>query len=226
MRMVDGLVKSLDRLQTGLGSDRRGALEQAARDLLEDNQALLSLQEGERVDDFELPDGSGQPVRLSALSAHGPVVLTFYRGGWCNYCSSYLRTLDQALDGVREAGAGLVAISPQTPEHSATTADRLDLAYPVLSDTDNQVARRFGLVFRLPEAFRSAYEVLGIDLPRYNGTHSFELPIPATYVIARDNRIVYASADADYTKRPDPAAILAKLDALEKQASRESEVRA
>jgi peroxiredoxin len=224
--MVDGLVQSLDRLRPGFGSGRRGALEQAARDLLEDNQALLSLQEGERVEDFELPDASGRPVRLSELSARGPVVLTFYRGAWCDYCSAYLRTLDQALDWVREAGAELVAISPQTPEHSATTADKLDLGYPVLSDADNQVARRFGLVFRLPEAFRSAYEVLGIDLPRYNGTHSFELPIPATYVIARDNRIAYASVDADYTKRPDPAAILAKLDALENPAPQGSEVHA
>jgi peroxiredoxin len=226
MRMVDGLVQSLERLQPGLGSGRRGALEQAARDLLKDNQALLSLQEGERVDDFELPDASGRPVRLSSLSARGPVVLTFYRGGWCGYCSNYLHTLGQALDRFRQAGAELVAISPQTPEYSASTADKLDLDYPVLSDADNHVARRFGLVFRLPEAFRRTYEVLGIDLPRYNGTRSFELPIPATYVIDQDNRIVYASADPDYTKRPDPAAVLAKLDALEKQAAEGSQVRA
>ena len=95
-----------------------------------------------------------------------------------------------------------------------------------MSDADNHVARRFGLVFRLPEAFRRAYEVLGIDLPRYNGTHSFELPIPATYVIDRHNRIVYASVDPNYTKRPDPAAVLAKLDALEKGAAEGSQVRA
>jgi peroxiredoxin len=226
MGMVDRLIESLDRLQPGLGARRRGALEEAARELLDDNRALLSLQEGERVDDFELPDTSGRLVRLSTLSARGPVVLTFYRGSWCDYCQKYLRTLDQALDQLREAGAELIAISPQTPEHSATTADRLDLGYPMLSDADNHVARRFGLVFRLPEAFRNAYDVLGIDLPRYNGTHSFELPIPATYVIARDNRIVYASADPDYTKRPDPAAVLAKLGALEKQAPQGSEVRA
>jgi peroxiredoxin len=226
MGMVDRLIESLDRLQPGLGARRRGALEEAARELMDDNRALLSLQEGERVDDFELPDTSGRLVRLSTLSARGPVVLTFYRGSWCDYCQKYLRTLDQALDQLREAGAELIAISPQTPEHSATTADRLDLGYPMLSDADNHVARRFGLVFRLPEAFRNAYDVLGIDLPRYNGTHSFELPIPATYVIARDNRIVYASADPDYTKRPDPAAVLAKLGALEKQAPQGSEVRA
>jgi peroxiredoxin len=226
MGMVDGLVQSLDRLQPGLGGSRRAALEQAARDLLEDNQALLSLQEGEHVEDFELPDASGRPVGLSSLSARGPVVLTFYRGGWCDYCGNYLRTLDQALDKFREAGAELVAISPQTPEYSASTADKLDLGYPVLSDADNHVARRFGLVFRLPEAFRRAYEVLGIDLPRYNGTHSFELPIPATYVIDGHNRIVYASVDPNYTKRPDPAAVLAKLDALEKQAAEGSQVRA
>ena len=224
--MVDGLVEALDRLQLGLGGRRRGALEREARELLADNRASLSLQEGELVDDFELPNGSGEPIRLSSLLARGPVVLTFYRGGWCGYCSKYLRDLEQSLERFRKAGAELVAVSPQTPEHSVATVDKLDLSYHVLSDIDNVLARRFGLVYRLPEAFRHTYEALNIDLPSYNGTHSFELPIPATYVITRDNRIVYASVDADYTKRPDPAAILAKLDALEKQAAEGSEVRA
>ena len=118
MRMVDGLVEALDRLQPGLGGRRRGALEREARELLADNRALLSLQEGELVEDFELPNGSAEPIRLSSLLARGPVVLTFYRGGWCGYCSKYLRDLEQSLERFRKAGAELVAVSPQTPEHS------------------------------------------------------------------------------------------------------------
>jgi peroxiredoxin len=214
MNMVNGLVSALDRLRAGLGNEQRAALEADAVELLEDNRALHSLQEGEWVEDFELPDATGRTVRLSDLLAAGPVVLTFYRGGWCTYCSTYLRALQAALPAFRAAGAQLLAISPQTPDASARTAARLEIGFHVLSDHDNRVARRFGLVFQLPEAFRRAYAALDIDLPATNGSTSFELPVPATYVIDRDRRIAYASVDADYTRRPHPGEILDRLQAL------------
>ena len=149
-----------------------------------------------------------QAVPTAAL---GPVGLTFYRGGWCAYCSAYLADLQQALPAFRAAGAELVAISPQTPAFTASTAEKLEIDYPVLSDRDNTIARRFGLVYRLPEAFREAYDALGVHLPEINGTPSFELPVPATYVVRPDLTIAYASVDADYTRRPDPDEVLSHL---------------
>jgi peroxiredoxin len=211
MKMISGLVDALERVRSGLGAKSRPALEAAARELLAENRAIMSLQQGESAEDFQLLDSGCKPLRLSQLLRSGAIVLTFYRGGWCGYCSAYLANLQQALPAFRAAGAELVAISPQTCAFSLSTAEKLDIDYPVLSDPDNAIARRFGLVYRLPEAFRKAYDALGIQLPEINGSDSFELPVPATYIVRQDLTVAYASVDADYTRRPDPDEILSHL---------------
>ena len=142
------------------------------------------------------------------------MVLAFYRGHWCPYCNVALRALQQALPQFRGAGARLMAISPETPDHSMSLIERQKLEYDVLSDAGNRVARDFGLAFKLPESVRPVYERLGITLPAFNGDESFELPVPATYVIDRDGRIRWAHVDADYTKRAEPAQILAALNQI------------
>lgn len=215
MNIVRGLIQALDRVRDGLGVQSADALENAARELLDDNHALRSLQAGETVNDFELPDATGRNVKLSQYLSDGPVVLTFYRGGWCLYCRSYLTSLQAALPAFRAAGAQLVAVSPQTTEYSMATAEKLQIGFPVLSDLDNVVARRFGLVFQLPEAFREAYSTLDIDLPQRNGSETFELPVPATYIIRPDRVISYAHVDPDYTRRPHPGDILSHLQLLQ-----------
>lgn len=212
--MIDGLLEALNRCQPGLGQTCMEGLTVAARELLDDNQALLTLQPGEPVEDFVLPNSDGHRINLADLRAKGPVVLTFYRGGWCAHCSAYLAVLQRVLGDIAEAGASIIAVSPQTVAWSRDTAEHLRLDYDLLSDEDNRVARSFGLVYRLPEAFRYAYEKLGIDLPDRNGTTSFELPIPATFIIANDGLIAFAAADADYTKRPDPVALLGEVRRL------------
>ena len=170
-----------------------------------------ALKVGDRVPDFELPGADGGSVRLADLLEKGPVVVAFYRGHWCPYCNVALHALQQALPQFREAGARLVAISPETPDNSMTLIERQKLEYDVLSDAENRVARVFGLVFELPESVRPVYDRLGISLPAFNGDESFELPVPATYVINRDGRIRWSHVDADYTKRAEPAQILAAL---------------
>jgi peroxiredoxin len=161
-----------------------------------------------------LPDATGTKVSLSALLAKGPVVLAFYRGGWCPYCSTELRALQARLAEFNAAGATLVAVSPQTPDASLSTAEKLNLAFPVLSDEGNQVAESFGLVFSLPEALREVYLGFGLDLPTANGDDTFRLPIPATYVIRADGTVAWRFADADYTKRAEPDDVLAALVTL------------
>jgi peroxiredoxin len=212
--MIEGLLEALDRRQQGLGRAHMDSLASAARELLDDNQALLTLQVGETVTDFCLAHVDGQQIDLAALRAAGPVVLTFYRGGWCGHCSGYLAALQRVSGDLAELKASIVAVSPQTLSWSQDTARRLRLRYYILSDPDNRVARDFGLVYRLPEAFRHAYELLAIDLPDRNGTASFELPIPATFVIAPDGRIAFASADADYSRRPSPLTLLEEVRRL------------
>lgn len=118
------------------------------------------------------------------------------------------------LDEIEAAGATLVAVSPQVPDTSLTTAEKNELRFPVLSDRGNETARRFGLVFSLPEVARPVYERdFNIDLAAYNGDGSFELPVPGTFVIDRDGTIRLAFVDVDYTRRLEPGELLAALRA-------------
>jgi peroxiredoxin len=170
---------------------------------------------GSIASDFRLPDVEGNMVSLSDLLLDGPVVVTFYRGGWCPYCNIQLRAYQAALPQMAALGAHLVAISPQLPDQSLSTAQADELTFHVLSDVGNQTARRFGLVYALPEELRAARRSNNKALPGINGDESWELPVPATYVIARDGRIVLAYIEVDYRKRLGPEAILDALRPLQ-----------
>ena len=122
--------------------------------------------------------------------------------------------MQRALPEIEALGATLVTVSPQLSDNSLSTAEKLDLTFEVLSDEGNRVARDFGLVFTLPAEMRLIYQDFGIDLPAANGDESFELPVPATYVIDRRGIIRLAFVNIDYTKRLDPEEILAALKKL------------
>jgi peroxiredoxin len=166
---------------------------------------------GDQAPDFSLPDVHGNSVSLSSLLKEGPVVLTFYRGGWCPYCNIQLRAYQAILPQIRALGGCLAAISPQLPDSSLSTAETNALSFPVLSDVGNFAARNFGLVYALPEELRAAMRSNNKALPGINGDESWELPVPATYVIRTDRRIALAYIDVDYRKRLEPNAILAAL---------------
>lgn len=161
--------------------------------------------------DFELPGADGRPLVLSTLLQSGPVVLTFYRGGWCPYCNLQLKAYQAILPDITALGGRLVAVSPQLPDGSLGTAERNELTFDVASDVGNAVARRYGLVYPLAEELRAALRSNNKALPDINGDESWELPIPATYVIARDGRVVLAFLDVDYRRRLEPEAVLAGL---------------
>ncbi len=116
-----------------------------------------------------------------------------------------------SLPRFQELGATLATVTPETPDNSLSTREKLQLAFEVLSDSGNRLARQFGIVFALPLELRPIYTKFGIDLPATNGDDSFELPLPATYIIGEDRRIEYAFVDTDYTKRADPEDIAAAL---------------
>lgn len=169
---------------------------------------------GDRAPDFTLPDAQGRPLSLSDSLRTGPVVVTFYRGGWCPYCNIQLRAYQQALPQITALGGRLLAISPQDPDASLTTAEKNALAFDVLSDAGNAVARAFGLVYALPEELRDALRSNGKALPGFNGDDSWELPLTATFVIGQDGRIALAWADTDYRVRLAPEAIIEALGTL------------
>lgn len=166
---------------------------------------------GEVAPDFVLPAASGGDVRLSDLTARGPVVLAFYRGAWCPYCNTQLRDYQSRLGEIEARGASIVAISPQVPDSSAAVGDKNALGFPVLSDVGGAVSDAYGLLFRVDRATREVYRAQGIDLERYNGTDDWVLPVPATYVID-DNGIVQAAfIEADYSSRASIGQVLSAL---------------
>jgi peroxiredoxin len=160
---------------------------------------------------FELKDHNGTPLPSAKLLDEGRLVVCFFRGRWCPFCVGQLEAMNLLLPQVEKAEASLVAISPQTVQQSFFMVEQHKLRFPLLSDAGNQVARQFGLVYRVPEDQQAIYRRSFVNLPFANGDNSWELPIPATFIINRDGTILYASGDEDYTQRPEPQEILWQL---------------
>jgi peroxiredoxin len=119
-----------------------------------------------------------------------------------------LREYQKHLSEMQGLGASLIAITPESPDKSLSTAEKNALQFEVLTDAGHKVARQFGLAFAVADVLRPIYKNIGADLPAYNGDESWELPIPATYVVAKDGTVRLAFVDADYTHRLEPTAII------------------
>jgi peroxiredoxin len=167
---------------------------------------------GAKVPAFELLDHDGKIVLSSDLLAKGRLVLCFIRGRWCPFCVGQMEAMNLVLPQIVQAGASLVAISPQTVRHAFFMHDQHKLRFPLLSAAGNAVARQFGLTYRVPGLQEALYRRAFVNLPLTNGDDSWELPIPATYIIDRDGTVLYASANEDYTERPEPLAIVGALE--------------
>jgi peroxiredoxin len=178
---------------------------------LRDGLAKSALKTGDRAPAVVLGNARGDTVDVGALLKNGPVIVSFYRGGWCPYCNFELRAFQQILRQIEAAGAALVAISPEKPDNTLSAAEKNALSFEVLSDVGQKVGRAFGLVYDFSDELKSAYKEFGIDIPGKNGAEDWALPISATYVIDRDGTIIYAYTDADYRDRAEPADVLEVL---------------
>lgn len=184
-------------------------MQRATDQLAQDYETQTVLQMGDYAPDFELPNAVGKLVKLSDRLQQGSVILTFYRGGWCPYCNLELRAYQQILPQIQAARVSLIAVSPQTPDQSLSTAEKNQLSFDVLSDVGSQVAQAYKIAFELPEELKQLYTQFGHGLPESNGTSDWQLPIPATFVIAPDRRILLAYVDVDYRNRLEPSEALA-----------------
>jgi peroxiredoxin len=172
-----------------------------------------TLSVGSKILEFQLRDHNGTNVSASDLLAKGRLVLCLIRGRWCPFCVGQMEAMNFVLPQIELAGATLAAISPQTVKQSFFMRDQHKLQFPLLSDAGNGVARQFGLAYRVSNEQRALYQRTFVNLPFVNGDESWELPIPATYIIGRDGTVLYASANEDYTERPEPRDILRLLGA-------------
>jgi len=171
-----------------------------------------ALRAGERAPNFRLRAADGSAVELDVVLARGPAVLVFYRGQWCPYCNLELRAYQQLLPQFGALGASLIAISPQTPDNSLSTAEKNALAFPVLADVGSHAARAYGVAFDLTPELKDLYaNHFGNDLTRYNGDDGWTLPVPATYLVMPGGRIALAHVDVDYRRRLEPSTVLNAL---------------
>ena len=169
---------------------------------------------GDAAPDFTLPNVHGESRQLAELLKQGPVVLNFYRGGWCPFCNLEFKALSDILPEIQAKGASLIGISPETPDASLSTIEKHHLPFEVLCDQGNEIAEKYGLIMTIDEELRPLYEQWGIDVPAANGDDSFQLPLPATYVIKQDGTIHACYVNKDYTSRMEPADILQALESL------------
>jgi methyl-accepting chemotaxis protein/peroxiredoxin len=228
------LSEEVGRFKTGEGDVREVSLSEelerqrqnssgASPEILQLQQTALSklaaegageqiLSEGAPAPDFSLINQAGENVTLYRRLEQGPVILSFYRGSWCPYCNLELSALQRYLPMYKELGAYLLAVSPELPDKSVTLVQRLHLDFDVLYDKENMTARKYGVVFTFPEEMIRLYrDEYDINLPAVNGSERWELPVPATFVIGRDKKILYSYGKIDYTYRADPEDILSVL---------------
>lgn len=164
----------------------------------------IGLAVGDQAPDASLVGADGVRVTLKEMVAKGPLVVVFYRGGWCPFCDKHLAAWGAQLDAIKAAGGTIIAISPEKVEALKTTADKTKTSYMLLSDSKLEAAKAFKLAFDLDQTTMTKYKGYGIDLAAHNASGTWSLPHPATYVIDREGVIRYAHADKDYTKRADP----------------------
>ena len=170
-----------------------------------------SLVVGSWMPEFSLSDQNGKRVSSAELLRRGRLVVCFFRGRWDPFCCGQMEAMNRALPQIEDSGGSLVAISPQTVKQSFFMADQHGLNFPLLSDSGNRVARQFGLVYRVPPEQETIYRRAFINLPLANGDESWELPIPAAYLVERDGTVVFAYANEDYAERVEPGEILERL---------------
>ena len=214
MSLQEQLDELTAKLRSLVPAERLATIDRAVEELQASHATERVLKSGDKAPGFALPDGDGIIWQSDALLGSGPLVIIFYRGRWCAYCNAQLAAMQQVHQQIAIAGASLVAISPQTQKHSYMTLDMHRLRFPVLSDAGNQVARQFGLVYRLSPQLQAMYESIMTKLPGYNGDTSWELPMAATYMVRPDGMISYARVDSDWRSRSEPADLLSGLSEM------------
>ena len=194
-------------------ADRRAAMERHIGYLSETGVGSHAKQVGDQAPEIILPNAHGNMFDVATLLAEGPVIVTFYRGGWCPYCNLELRAYQAVLPRIIATGASLVAISPENPDDTVSTAEKNALTFPVLSDVGQKAGKAFGLVYSFTDELRTVYDGFKLDIPDKNGTlDDWSLPLSATYVIGSNGRILFADTSVDYRRRTDPLDVLQMLE--------------
>lgn len=212
MNLTQQLTERRNNSAKSIPQEKRIIMLNSTANLKAQNLSKKALQQGQKLPTFSLKSIKGKDISLEDFQSKF-LVISFYRGGWCPYCNMELRALQAILPKLTELGAELIAITPETPDSSLSTSEKNELSFSVLSDIDNTYAKKLGLAFKLPDDLQKVYSDFGIDVEKHNGNASFELPMPATYIIDKNRDVIYSFVPEDYTERLSPENILEVLKA-------------
>lgn len=210
-RLQDQLDEITANTRTLVQPERLAISEQAVADLFASGIEQKILPVGAKAPEFALPDASGRVVRSSDLLALAPLLIDFFRGRWCPYCVTEMEAWRDLYPVVRERGALMVGISPQSVRQSDFTVSQHEVPFPLLHDSHCDVAQQFGLAYKVPPFHQKYFRSILVNIPFINGDESWILPLPATYIIDQDGTVLFAEAYADFRVRPEPGEVLKHL---------------
>jgi peroxiredoxin len=212
--LQDQLDEITTQTRTLVQPERLAIGERAVDELFRSGIEDRILPAGAAAPPFALPDFSGKIVRSSDMLALGPLVVNFFRGRWCPYCVTEFEAWRDLYPALRERGALVVGISPQTQRQNDFTASQHAVPFPLLTDAGCAVAEQYGLVWTAPDYLRRYYRGILLNVPFVNGDETWRLPLPATYVLSPEGKVLYAEAHADFRVRPEPEDVLRALPAF------------
>lgn len=208
-RLQDDINKYKEKFVEKVPEDVRNIMLEATQKLKDEKLVNKALKVGDQIDSFSILNISNHVINIDAvLKKNSYAVLSFYRGAWCPYCNMQLARLQKILPELKILHSPLFALTPQAPDISLSQKEKSNLEFEVLCDKNNALARKFGIVFTLDDSLKPIYENFGIDILQSNKNGTFDLPLPATFVINSNHQVVYAFVDEDYTNRSEPEDIL------------------
>lgn len=216
--MSDQTPKTFDQVRRELISEFNDADQEAYAFLVDwlrkTDVAANALRVGDTAPDFLLPDENGRLHSSKELRREQPLVVSFYRGGWCPFCKAELRALQAIKPDLDRLKAKIVVVSPDTRDLPRQLKEELGLDLTMLADVDHGVATAYGILYRVPEETRAHYSGLGHDFGHRHGSTEWMLPIPATYVIDKDGVVRAAFVEPDFTIRQETSDILDEISQL------------
>lgn len=212
---MNTLAKQIEQLNQELSSQLPqeviNAFGKSVDDLKTKNMEDRCIRPGEKMPEFILPNATGKMIDSNDILKKGKMILAFYRGSWCPYCNLELKFLQDNLSRIKDKNAVLIAVSPQTPDHSLSMAEKNKLGFEVLSDQNNDFAKKLGIVFQLQDFVLPYYRNLGINLSEFNNNDENLLPVPAVFVVDQDRRVIFKYLDVNYMNRVDVEELIQAL---------------